>query len=167
MYHALLHRVNNQGRASSLQVLRDLYLSSSFKATNDTAGPSSLYPSLLFFGILSKLPYVPNPSLSHTTCLTAQTIAQNELETAIAKRCIQTSLSHQPPIAYCYHFKAGKSVYVYRKKERAWNAPHRACSSENKTTFVGHEELSGAKQFNFSRDKTAQRPSIRNLLPSP
>lgn len=87
----------NKLRASSRHILRELCISTSVKAKNDTGRPNGLVPSLILFGELAKIPRMPHPSLSPTTHPTAHAIARAAFETAVAKRRIQTSLSPQPP----------------------------------------------------------------------
>lgn len=58
-YHSFLCHVYNKFRADNATISRQYALQLAVKATNDTAGPSELVPTLLVFGILPRIPLLP------------------------------------------------------------------------------------------------------------
>lgn len=55
-YHAYLRNVYNKVRTDSPTLSEDLSLVLAVKGVHDTAGPSRLTPTLLFFDVLRRMP---------------------------------------------------------------------------------------------------------------
>lgn len=58
-YHALLRQEFKKVRADAPGIPEDHHIFRAVKPVSDTAGPSGLFPTLLFFGAMSRIPVQP------------------------------------------------------------------------------------------------------------
>lgn len=115
----MLRRVYKTLYASAPQMRRELSLSISVKAMNDTMGPNRSVPSLLLFGELPKMPQISRPNLSPNSLLIAQSVARAKFETAISKKRIHSAVSGKSLAAKeeIVLFLDYDSRYTWRKRK--------------------------------------------------
>lgn len=78
-YHSYLRRIYNKVIADDPHIDRNLALQLAAKASNDTAGPSGLVPTLLVFDVLPRIPLVPRHLPGHTSRMKALNEACKEM----------------------------------------------------------------------------------------
>lgn len=124
-YHAYLRRIYNKVRMESPSLSSRMALSLSVKATNDTAGPSGLVPSLLVFGVMPRLPVRHAAIPYHTKRMRAAISARKEMTEVISKRRLDYALQHRVPAEADALFSPGDEVLMYREKSVAkWVGPY-------------------------------------------
>lgn len=158
-------RLFNKIRADAPRIFGSIGLSTVVKVMNDAAGPNILIPSLLSFGIMPRIPYIPHKNmppyllLDIRPCLLHAKILRLKL---LFKELRQLWLTNQP--SRTSSFSPGHAVYVYCEKINCWTGPHLVRLVSRKLVFVDLVERSGALQSSYSPVKSARLPSIQNFL---
>lgn len=115
-YHSYLRRIYNKVRASIPSLSKKVSLALAVKASNDTAGPSGLVPSLLVFGVMPRLPIRPAALPSHVDRMRAAVLARKEMIDIVAKQRLETAANRRVPNAADSTFCINDEVLMYREK---------------------------------------------------
>ena len=117
-YHAMLRRIFKKAKMHHPELTKELTLSLSVKAMNDTAGPDGLIPTLLVFGALPRVPGLSSESPTQKERLRALETARSEFRKIIAENRLDKALQKKPPPAADFRFQPGQPVYVYHDKKK-------------------------------------------------
>lgn len=124
-YHSYLRRVYNKVRADTPILSKNISLALAVQATNDTAGPTGLVPTLLVFGISPRLPVRPRALPEQVERMKAAISARKEMVDITSKHRIRTALKQNVPAAADMKLMIGEEVLMYREKPTAkWVGPY-------------------------------------------
>ena len=91
-YHFLLRRIFNEAKMDHPELTKELVLSLSEKAMNDTAGPDSLVPTLLVLSTILRSPSLNSESTAQKERLRALKTAGSEHRKAMAESRLRKAL---------------------------------------------------------------------------
>lgn len=149
-YHAYLRRVYNKVRAENPTLTTNNALQLAVKATNDTAGPSGLVPTLLVFGVLPRLPLLPKDLPDNLERLKAMHGARKEMAKISNHSKLVTATSSNVPAAADRDFLVGDEVLMFREKPVGkWVGPYHVCDRDEKMLTLD----SGDRMIRASVDK--------------
>lgn len=99
IYHSYLRRVYNKVRSENPTISEPHALQFAVKATNDTAGPSGLVPTLLVFGTLPRIPIAPKELPGNIDMVKSLHDARKEMSLVSIQSKLRTALGNNVPAA--------------------------------------------------------------------
>ena len=117
-YHSLLRRVYKKVSLMYPTLSKELRLSLSVKAMNDTAGPNRIVPSPILLGEILHIPHMPHSNADIDTRMQQMRTARREYENIVVQSRVRQTLQLKSPEASIKTSSRGQPVYVYREKKR-------------------------------------------------
>lgn len=142
---------------------RQLLLSMSVKAINDTLGPDGLVPSALVFGEFPSAfttSETPHPRATLESRAAVANLARREMEKQMAAVRLKRGLRHATPPAADAIFEVGQRVLVWRERKvenriGEWLGPFvvHGTDPERKLVYVQDVKVGPARPFNVTQVK--------------
>jgi len=158
-YHAFLRQIYRRVRMEHPRMMPGAALSLSVAAMNTTAGPRSLVPTLLVFGVIPRAPMLPLPLPAQRDRMQAVVTARKEMEAVVAKARVRVALATPVPTGLQRVLDPGGRVLVYREPPvDQWVGPYAIVSVLDKNVWLavdGH-----LKQFSADRVKAYTAPTL-------
>lgn len=123
---------------------------------NESIAPHGLVPSLLVFGVFTKLPNVsPRHFPRQKERMRVAQIARQEYERIVSRSLVQSGTrSIQPPAASLV-YAPGDFAYVFPGGLKHCTNPHLIASADGKCAGLRTGERSGPRPFNLSQSRPA------------
>nr|AHF58602.1 polyprotein [Chondrus crispus] len=150
-YHDPLRRIYLKVKHDHPGYTKELILSISNKAMNDTCGPEGLVPTILVFGAIPKIAAQPSGQPTQEQRMNLMQTARAEMEKITARLRMKTILKKRTPSSSHATVSEGDPVLVWRKrgKHSLWTGPFEVIAVHGKIITIS-EDNGRARDFNAS-----------------
>lgn len=169
-YHTVLRRAYMIVAAelgSNTTFEKTLALQIAVKATNDTAGPDGLVPTLLTFGAFPRMTAYDAPTPTIAERSRALTLAMQEVRKARAEQQVKDAMKQRngPDRTALHDLGINSDVLVWREgnKSGSWKGPYKLLFIEGHTCRV--QMPNGVREFRTTAVKPYHQDPDSNLIP--